>query len=135
MTRELIDLLERQLRLEKGSIKSLRAEQKEIDHPGIKAFFEICAADSAKHASLITIILQHLKAGDLSRETFVSTWQQRNKGVEAIREHVNREKQMIELIKEQLLSVKDPIVKNLLKHILADEKRHHEILRQEIWKI
>ncbi len=135
MTRELIDLLEQQLKLEKESARSLRAEQKEIDHPGIKAFFEICAADSAKHASLIHIMLQYLKAGGLSRETFVSTWQQRNKGVEAIKVHIDREKKMIELLKEQVLSIEDPIVKTLLKHMLADEERHHEILKQEIWEI
>jgi rubrerythrin len=136
MTREkLIEALEEQLQLEKESARKLRAEQKSIDHVGIKAFFEICAADSTKHASIIQMILAYLKDRSLSEETFVSTWRQRHKGVEAIKEHIDREQQMISKLKDQVLSVEDPIVKALLKHILADEDRHHQILKQEIWEI
>jgi rubrerythrin len=136
MTREkLIKALEEQLQLEKDSARTLRAEQKTIDHIGIKAFFEICAADSTKHASLIQMMLTYLKDNRLSEESFVSTWQQRHKGVEAIKEHINREKQMIERLKDQVLATDDPIIKALLKHMLADEDRHHQILKQEIWDI
>ncbi len=136
MTHEkLIKALEEQLQLERESARKLRAEQNNIDHVGIKAFFEICAADSVKHANIIQMILTYLKDSSLSEETFVSTWRQRHKGVEAIKEHIDREKQMISKLKHQVLSVKDPIVKALLKHILADEDRHHQILKQEIWEI
>lgn len=136
MPREkLIEALEEQLQLEMESARKLRTEQKVIDHLGIKAFFEICAADSTKHASLIQMMLKYLKDKRLSEETFVSTWQQRHKGLEAIKEHIDREKQMISRLKDQALLVKDPIIKALLKHMLADEERHHEILKKEIWEI
>lgn len=136
MTQEnLIKLLKKQLELEKESLRALRAEMKNIDHMGIKVLFEICAADSAKHASMIQLMLEYLHSGTPSEETFASTWQQRHRGIEAIKEHIEREKQMIELTKEEVLVTKDKMLKTLLKHILADEARHHDILKKEIFKI
>ncbi len=130
----LIELLETQLKLEKESARVLRMEMKDIDHVGIKVLFEICAADSSKHASMIQIILDSLKKGNLSQETFVSTWQQRNQGLEAIKHHIEREKKMIEHIKDEIMVTDDKILRTLLKHILADEERHHKILKDEIWE-
>ncbi|MFW9984582.1 MAG: ferritin family protein [Candidatus Odinarchaeota archaeon] len=135
MTNErLIKLLETQLTLEKESARALRTEMKDIDHVGIKALFEICAADSTKHAAIIQMMLESLKSGELSRETFVSTWQQRNQGLEAIKTHIDREKKMIELIKDEVLATDDKLIKALLQHILNDEERHHKILKEEVWK-
>ncbi len=130
----LIKLLETQLTLEKESARALRTEMKDIDHVGIKALFEICAADSTKHAAIIQMMLESLKSGELSRETFVSTWQQRNQGLEAIKTHIDREKKMIELIKDEVLATDDKLIKALLQHILNDEERHHKILKEEVWK-
>lgn len=136
MTNErLIDLLETQLKLEKESARALRTEMKEIDHMGIKVLFEICAADSTKHASMVQMILEYMKKGELSRETFTSTWQQRNQGLEAIKHHVDREKKMIDLIKDEVLATDDKFLKVLLKHILVDEERHHKILKEEVWEV
>ncbi len=130
----LIDLLETQLELETESARALRKEMKDIDHLGIKVLFEICASDSTKHASMVQMILDVLKKRDLSRETFVSTWQQRNQGLEAIKHHIDREKKMMELVKDEVLATEDKILKTLLKHILADEERHHRILKNEVWE-
>lgn len=135
MTHEqLIKLLETQLKLEKEAARSLRTESKQIDHLGIKAIFEICAADSTKHASIVQMMLDYLKSDELSKETFVSTWKQRHQGVEAIKEHIEREAKMIELLKDEVLMTENDILKKLLKHILADEERHHKLLKQEIWE-
>ncbi|MFW9986354.1 MAG: ferritin family protein [Candidatus Odinarchaeota archaeon] len=131
---QLIELLETQLRLEKESARALRKEMKDIDHLGIKVLFEICAADSTKHASMVQMILDAIKKGELSRETFTSTWKQRNQGLEAIKQHIDREKKMISLIKDEVLATDDKILKALLKHILADEERHHKILKDEVWE-
>ncbi|MFX1491732.1 MAG: ferritin family protein [Promethearchaeota archaeon] len=131
---QLIELLETQLRLEKESARALRKEMKDIDHLGIKVLFEICAADSTKHASMVQMILDAIKKGELSRETFTSTWKQRNQGLEAIKQHIDREKKMISLIKDEVLATDDKILKVLLKHILADEERHHKILKDEVWE-
>lgn len=130
----LIKLLETQLTLEKESARALRKEMKDIDHVGIKALFEICAADSTKHAAIVQMMLESLESGELSRETFVSTWQQRNQGLEAIKTHIDREKKMIELIKDEVLATDDKLIKTLLQHILNDEERHHKILKEEVWK-
>jgi rubrerythrin len=131
---KLIQLLETQLQLEKESARALRKEMKSIDHVGIKALFEICAADSTKHAAMVQMMLDALKKGELSKETFVSKWQQRNQGLEAIKIHIDREEKMIELLKDEVLATEDKTLKVLLKHILEDEKRHHSILRDEVWK-
>ncbi|MFX1244378.1 MAG: ferritin family protein [Promethearchaeota archaeon] len=131
---KLIKLLETQLKLEKESARALRKEMKTIDHVGIKALFEICAADSTKHAAMVQLMLDALKEGELSKETFVSSWQQRNQGLEAIKTHIEREQKMIELLKDEILVSKDETLKALLKHILDDEKRHHTILKDEVWK-
>jgi len=135
----LIELLETQLTLEKESARALRKEMKDIDHPGIKILFEICAADSTKHASMVQMLLDTLKKEKPSHEqaeekTYVSTWKQRNQGLEAIKHHIERENKMIELIKDEILATDDKTLKTILKHIIEDEKRHHRILKEEIWK-
>ncbi len=122
------------MELERAAARALREEMKDIDHHGIKALFEVLAADSTKHAGMVRMMLDWLKSGELSRETFVSTWQQRNKGLEAIKHHIQREEKMIDLLKDEVIAAKDKVTKILLKHILDDEKRHHQILKEEIWK-
>jgi rubrerythrin len=127
--------MQQQLELETAAAQALRKESRDIDHPGIKVLVEVCAADSTKHAAVITLLLESLEKGELLKETFVSTWKQRHKGLEAIKDHINRETQMINLLKEQILATQDKTLKMLLKHILADEERHHKILTEEIWQI
>ena len=140
MTNErLIELLESQLTLEKESARALRKEMKDIDHVGIKILFEICAADSTKHASMVQMLLDHLKKEEPTRKDpeekgYVSTWKQRNQGLEAIKHHIDREAKMIELIKDEILATDDKTLKAILKHIIEDEKRHHAILKEEIWE-
>ncbi|MFX1566414.1 MAG: ferritin family protein [Promethearchaeota archaeon] len=135
----LIELLESQLILEKESAQALRNEMKDIDHLGIKILFEICAADSTKHASMVQMLLDALKeeskAKDPDEKTYVSTWKQRNQGLEAIKDHINREIKMIELIKDEILATDDEVLKTILTHIVKDEERHHKILKEEIWKL
>ena len=134
----LIELLETQLVLEKESAQALRKEMKDIDHIGIKILFEICAADSTKHASMVKLLLEALKnhkPSDPEEKAYVSTWKQRNQGLEAIKHHVQREAKMIELIKDEILATDDKTLKAILKHIIADEERHHKILKDEIWEI
>ena len=136
MTHErLIKMLEKQLKLEKEAAIALRREMKGIDHLGIKVLFEVCAADSVKHANIVRLMLDNLQKGELSRDTFSSTWRQRHEGLEAIKNHIQREKDMIELLKDEVVATEDKVLKALLKHILADEERHHKILKKEIWEI
>jgi rubrerythrin len=135
----LIELLETQLTLEKESARALRKEMKEIDHLGIKILFEICAADSTKHASMVQMLLDALKREDTrpkdpEEKGYVSTWKQRNQGIEAIKHHIEREAKMIELIKDEILATDDQTLKAILKHIVEDENRHHKILKEEIWE-
>jgi rubrerythrin len=132
---KLVQLMQQQLELEKATAQALRKESRDIDHPGIKVLVEVCAADATKHATMVTLILEALRKGELSRETFVSTWKQRHRGLEAIKDHIKRETQMINLLKEQILATQDKTLKTLLEHILADEERHHKILTEEIWEI
>ena len=136
----LIELLETQLVLEKEAARSLRKEMKDIDHLGIKILFEICAADSTKHASMVQMLLDALKKEDKrpkdpDQKINVSTWKQRNQGLEVIKHHIDREAKMIELIKDEILATEDKTLKAILKHIVADEERHHKILKEEIWEI
>jgi rubrerythrin len=136
----LIELLEIQLTLEKESARALRKEMKDIDHVGIKILFEICAADSTKHASMVQMLLDALKKEveqpkDPEEKTYVGTWKQRNQGLEAIKHHIDREAKMIELIKDEILATEDKTLKAILKHIVADEERHHKILKEEIWEM
>jgi rubrerythrin len=140
MTKErLIELLETQLTLEKEAARALRKEMKDIDHLGIKVLFEICAADSTKHATMVQMLLDALKKekpvpSDSDEKTYMSTWKQRNQGLEAIKQHINREEKMIELIKDEILATDDKVLKAILKHIVKDEERHHKILKEEIWE-
>ncbi|MFW9935226.1 MAG: ferritin family protein [Candidatus Thorarchaeota archaeon] len=135
----LIELLETQLTLEKEAARALRKEMNDIDHLGIKVLFEICAADSTKHATMVQMLLDALKKekptpSDSDEKTYMSTWRQRNQGLEAIKQHINREEKMIELIKDEILATDDQVLKAILEHIVKDEERHHKILKEEIWE-
>ncbi|MEM2561776.1 MAG: ferritin-like domain-containing protein, partial [Candidatus Bathyarchaeia archaeon] len=95
----------------------------DMKNPSVKNVLRGISLDSLKHldmySSALTLLTSTSQA--LSQEQF-------DKQRELIERHIQLEANLINRINEVLPSVEDRKVKLLLEAILADEKRHHELL-------
>jgi len=121
--RSLEDFIREQMRIENDIVKSLETAIVDMKNPSVKNVLRGISLDSLKHldmySSALTLLTSTSQA--LSREQF-------DKQRELIERHIQLEANLINRINEVLPSVEDRKVKLLLEAILADEKRHHELL-------
>jgi len=94
-------------------------------NPAVKGVLKGISLDSMKHAEmyasanrLLTTVSQALTQDQLDMQT------------ELVEKHIRIEAELIEKIERMLPSIEDEKVKLLLEAILADEKRHHELLKK-----
>ncbi|MEM1726743.1 MAG: ferritin-like domain-containing protein [Candidatus Bathyarchaeia archaeon] len=121
--RSLEDFIREQMRIENDIVKSLETAIVDMKNPSVKNVLRGISLDSLKHldmySSALTLLTSTSQA--LSQEQF-------DKQRELIERHIRLEANLINRINEVLPSVEDRKVKLLLEAILADEKRHHELL-------
>jgi len=121
--RSLEDFIREQMRIENDIVKSLETAIVDMKNPSVKNVLRGISLDSLKHldmySSALTLLTSTSQA--LSQEQF-------DKQRELIERHIQLEANLINRINEVLPSVEDRKVKLLLEAILADEKRHHELL-------
>lgn len=122
---ELLGFLKKQIEVENKIVDSLSEALKDIRNPPVKGVLRGISLDSVKHAEmydaaikLLTSVPQALSQEHLDRH--------RN----LIEKHISIEAELIEKISNVMPSVENEKVKLLLNAILADEKRHHELLKQ-----
>jgi rubrerythrin len=103
---------------------SLNKSLPAIGNPTVKGVLKGISLDSVKHAemysSAVTLMTTVSKA--LTQENL-------DEQKDLIEKHVRMEAELIQKIGKMLPSVRDKKVKLLLEAILADEKRHHELLK------
>jgi len=78
-------------------------------------------ADTAKHINILNAIIDLLE-GRLPPSP------PSPHSLELLREHVEREERALEFAERLLKEVEDEYVSLLLRHLVEDERRHHEIL-------
>jgi rubrerythrin len=122
---ELVEFLKTQIKIEKAIVDSVNKNLSELGNPVIKSVLKGISLDSEKHAemydgavSLLTNISQAL-----SQEQF-------EKQKKLVEKHIRIEAELIEKISNVISNIENENVKFLLNTILADEKRHHEILQK-----
>jgi len=122
---ELIRFLKDQVKVENKIVESLNKSLPEIGNPAVKGVLKGVSLDSVKHAEMYAsaVMLMTTVSKALTQENL-------DKQKDLVEKHIQMEAELIKKISNVLPSVKDNKVKLLLNAILADEKRHHGLLKQ-----
>jgi rubrerythrin len=125
---KLIELLEKQRDMELEHVKSLQPSVEKAGHRLVSALLETILHDSRKHAALCQALLD-VEAGaapvtlDMDMGAAVGLHQD-------IRQHVQVEERMITRLENIREGVEEPRIREIVEHLLADERRHHSLLQR-----
>jgi len=121
---ELINFLKAQINVENEIVDSLNNALVKIKNPPVKGVLKGISLDSVKHAEmyasaaeLLTGVSQALTQEHLDKQKAL------------VEKHIHMEAEIIKKIRKVSPKVENTKVKLLLNAILADEKRHHELLK------
>ena len=121
---ELINFMKAQIKVENEIVDSLNSALVDVKNPPVRGVLKGISLDSVKHAEmyaaateLLTSVSQALSQEHLDKQKVL------------VEKHIRLEEELIKKIKKVLPSVENAKVKLLLNAILADEKRHHELLK------
>jgi rubrerythrin len=122
---ELVKFLKDQIKVENKIVESLNKSLPEIGNSTVKGVLKGVSLDSVKHAEMYAsaVMLMTTVSKALTQENL-------DKQKDLVEKHIQMEAELIKKIGAVLPSVKDNKVKLLLSAILADEKRHHGLLKQ-----
>ena len=131
-TRErLIQLIKKQIEVEKVNVKQVRETEKKVDNAAAKLLLLEIRLDSQKHADILDGILEVLSGVPASK----TLWEHRIESYidpfvvqRELENHEQREAEMIEHVEEEIKHTEDEGLKLLLQHVLDDERKHHKIL-------
>ena len=122
---KLVEFLKKQIDVENEIVDSLSDALRDIKNPPVKGVLRGISLDSVKHAEmydaavkLLTSVPQALSQEHLDKQRSL------------VEKHIRVEAELIKKISDLLPSVENEKIRLLLNAILADEKRHHELLKQ-----
>ncbi len=120
----LLDFIKKQIQIEKQIVDSLDKGLVGMKNPPVKGVLKGISLDSVKHAemyeaaySLLTETSPALAQEDLDKQRAL------------VEKHIELEAELIEKIELIVPTVTNKKVRLLLNAILADEKRHHALLK------
>lgn len=125
---KLIELLKKQRDLELEHVERLRPSIEKSGHRLVSALLETILHDSRKHAALCQALID-VEAGaapvtlDVDMGAAVGLHQD-------ILQHLRVEESMIARLESIREEVEEPRVREILDHLLADERRHHSLLQR-----
>jgi bacterioferritin (cytochrome b1) len=121
---ELVDFIKRQIIIEKEIVESLNKGITNIKNPPVRGVLKGISLDSVKHAelyaaavSLLTNVSQALKQENLDEQRAL------------VEKHIKMESELIKKLEKIMPTIKNSKVQFLLDSILADERRHHALLK------
>jgi len=122
---DLLKFIEKQITIEKEIVNSLNEAIRDMGNQPVEGVLRGISLDSVKHAemydsalTLLTTVPQALSQEQLDKQRSL------------VEKHIRIEAELIKKISDVLPEVENNKVKLLLTAILADEKRHHELLKQ-----
>jgi rubrerythrin len=131
--KELLDFIERAIKIEKQAVKLYKDTAKTVDNAAIKLIIDELGMDSGKHEKMYKTIKRVLKEQPYSFKDFhEEKWTDKLVAKRDLSKHIKIEELMIEILEEQIKIVQQPTIKAILEHILEDEHRHHKVLMQVI---
>ncbi len=120
----LIDFLKNQVTVEKEIVASLEKPLRSMKNPAVKGVLKGVSLDSIKHAEL------YLSAITLLTEASTALTQEHLDEQRALVEkHIRIESELIKKLETMIPIIDNKKVVFLLNSILADERRHHEMLK------
>ena len=121
---ELVNFMKEQIKVENEIVDSLNNALVDVKNPPVRGVLKGISLDSVKHAEmyaaateLLTSVSQALTQEHLDKQKAL------------VEKHICLEAELIKKIGKVLPAVENEKVKLLLNAILADEKRHHELLK------
>ena len=122
---ELLEFMKRQIVIEKEIVESLNKGVVNIKNPPVKGVLKGISLDSVKHAelyaaavSLLTDVSQALKQENLDEQRAL------------VEKHIKMEADLIKKLEKIMPTIENTKVRFLLESILADERRHHALLKK-----
>jgi hypothetical protein len=116
--------MKEQIKVENEIVESLNAALIDVKNPPVRGVLKGISLDSVKHAEmyaaateLLTSVSQALTQEHLDKQRAL------------VEKHIRLEAELIKKIGKELPGVENQKVKLLLSAILADEKRHHALLK------
>ena len=120
----LIEFLKNQVTVEKEIVASLEKPLRTMKNPAVKGVLMGVSLDSIKHAEL------YMAAVTLLTSTSTALTQENlDEHTALIEKHIEIESQLIKKLETMIPTIDDKKVVFLLNSILADERRHHEMLK------
>jgi len=120
--KELVKFFSEQARLEEEIVESVNEALMTIRNSVVKSILKGMALDSSKHAAIYRAAEQILKVAPALTE---SEFDQLRK---AVKWHIENEDKVIKRLENAVKRTEDKRIKFLLQAIVADEKRHHQLL-------
>ncbi len=121
---ENIEFFKDQIKLEHHIIESITSSLKDVRNPVVKQVLRAIAFDSQKHAGIYNAAIS------ISRITPALTDEEYRKIKNITEKHVIDEEKAIAALDKVMPKIKDKKIRFLLGSIVADEKRHHELLKK-----
>jgi rubrerythrin len=122
--KDIVSFFREQVKLENQIVESAQNAVKDLKNTVVASVLKGIAFDSAKHADIykaaesIVSVGQAMSENELSKISEVVSW------------HINAEEKLIGRLNEIITKTFNEKIKFLLEGILADEKRHHELLKK-----
>lgn len=129
---KMVKLIKKQIEIEKTNVEQVSETEDKIGNAAAKLLLHIIGTDSQKHADILNGILEVLSGIPPSKtlwehkvESYVDPFVVKKE----LENHIEREAEMIKHVEKELKHTEDEGLKQLLRHILDDEKKHHKILK------
>jgi rubrerythrin len=121
----LVIFLKDQIKMEDEIVESLNKALADMRNPAVVGALKGISLDSVKHAEIYRAVVELLTSAPQAL-----TEEQLDMCRKMIEKHIRIEAELIKRISDVLPDIKNEKVKLLLNAILADEKRHHALLKE-----
>jgi len=128
---ELVQLIKKQIEIEKDHIKRISELQKKVDTPAAQLLLLEMRLDSQKHANILSGILRVLRRMPPSKVIWdykIASYVDKLAVKKELENHVKMETEVLNHVEKEIQRTNDEGLKLLLQHIADDEKKHHKIL-------
>ena len=121
---DLLEFLKNQVVIEKEIVNSLEKALVNIKNPAVRGVLKGVSLDSIKHAELYSAAITLL-----SSFSPALTQEHLDEQTALVKKHIEIEAKLIRKLEKMMPNVENKKVEFLLKAILADEQRHHAMLK------
>ena len=125
LDQKLVDILRSWKTTETYTIKGCEKITAKTGNPIVKTIINAIRSDSEKHRTILQLILD-----SMTKRAITLTPDEIAELSSSINRHISLEEKTIEYAENAIGRSTDPVVKQLLKYILEDEKKHKMMLEQ-----